>query len=262
VGDLALDMLALMRGSESSAARQRLKAAAHSVAQRIGFDVIRSESAIPALTTPAILRETGTTVVVDVGANSGQYGSKLRREGYRGRIVSFEPMASAFALLEEKADADPAWTCVRVAVGAAPGEATLHVTANSASSSLLSMGDETIGAEPATAVVADETVKVEPLDELVHDLLIGDDRVFLKVDVQGYEREVLEGAEETIRRAQAMQVELALVQLYEGQALIHELLGYLYDRGFDLVDLSPGFKDRRTGQLLETDALFRRRRPG
>jgi FkbM family methyltransferase len=262
VVDLRLDMLVPMRRSESNAARQRLKAAAHSVAQRIGFDVIRSESAIPALTTPAILRETGTTVVVDVGANSGQFGSKLRGEGYRGRIVSFEPMASAFALLAEKAAKDPAWTCVQVAAGAAPGEATLHVASNSASSSLLPMSGETIGAEPATATVAEEMVRVAPLDELVHDVLIGDDRVFLKIDVQGYEREVLEGAEETIRQVDAMQVELALVQLYEGQALIHELLSHLYDRGFDLVDLSPGFKDRRTGQLLETDALFRRRSPG
>jgi FkbM family methyltransferase len=193
-------------------------------------------------------------VVIDVGANGGQYATELRRHGFRGEIASFEPVETAFEHLAAAAADDPDWTCHRLALGATAGEAQINVASNLASSSLLEMEVGHQAGAPEVSIVRVETVAVSRLDDVLED----DRPCMLKLDVQGYEDRVLDGAPDTLARAQLLQCELSIAQLYSGQAPFRALIDRLDDAGFGLVDLDPFFYDRTDGRVLSLDALFAR----
>ena len=205
-----------------------------------------------------MIRKTGTTVVVDVGAGSGQFVGWLREAGYDGRIVSFEPVADAFARVQSRALEDSALSCFRIALSDRDGEAVIHRAANLWSSSLLPMTDRQEAAAPESAYLAEERVPLARLDSL--GLVQAEDRVYLKIDVQGTEAAVLEGAVGVLDRVVAVELELSLVELYKGQELLPTLYERLRNRGFALVWLGDAvFRDRESDEILTMDAIFVRR---
>ena len=111
-----------------------------------------------------LIAEQGIDAVVDVGANEGLFAKRLRDDGFSGRIVSFEPLSSAFALLASASADDPNWECVQLALGATTGEATLNVARNLASSSFLPMDSGLPEAEPRVAYVGKEECSLATLD--------------------------------------------------------------------------------------------------
>jgi FkbM family methyltransferase len=202
----------------------------------------------------ALLRE--VDAVVDVGANAGQYGELLRAGGYRGRLVSLEPVSEAYEELRRRAAADGAWEAVRVAVSDSDGELTLNVTDDSRSSSALPR-NERFADKPGWAPRESRTVPARRLDGLVDELLRPGERAFLKVDVQGYERQVLDGAGAALGRFDGIELELSVTALYEGQPSLAEMLPLLAERGFRPVSLDPILLDD-DGLLMELDGLFAR----
>ncbi|MGI8677596.1 MAG: FkbM family methyltransferase [Jatrophihabitans sp.] len=236
-----------------------LRRAAHRtklLAHRAGFDVTRETFKRHFV---RALQERGVDVVLDVGANVGQFGSALRRAGFAGSIVSVEPLAAAYARLTQAAAHDAGWTVLRAGVGADVGSLTMNVSANSVSSSVLPMLDRHTNAAPQSAYVATEDVSGTTVDELVkrHDL--APESTLLKIDVQGYELPVLRGAADTIDRFAAVRTEMSLVALYDGQALLPDLLAELDGHGFELWTLERGFVEPTTGRLLQVDGVFFRR---
>ena len=200
------------------------------------------------------MRDQAIDLVLDVGANQGQWARELRAEGYAGTLVSFEPFAGAFDRLREAAAGDDAWEARRLALGDSTGDAELHVAANAgASSSLLPMSETHVRAAPHAGIVGEERVPVSRLDDVA---LPAGERLFLKLDVQGAERAVLDGATETLPRVRVIECELSLVELYEGQALLAEQLARLSEAGFALWGLQPSFADQQSGRLLQADGLF------
>jgi len=197
-------------------------------------------------------------VVLDVGANSGRYGQELRRAGYRGRIVSFEPLREPFEVLARYAAADPLWKAMPYALGDHNGTATLNVAANAGeSSSILPMLPRHAEAYPAASYVATEDAQMRTLDSLAPAILTPQQRVFLKADVQGFERAVLNGAAATLDDGcVGLQLELSLVPLYEGGMLYREALDFAEQQGFSLMQVIPGFTDPRDGRLLQMDGVF------
>ncbi|RZI96477.1 MAG: FkbM family methyltransferase [Microbacterium sp.] len=192
-------------------------------------------------------------LVVDVGAARGGFAQEVRSFGYRGRIVSFEPLAEAFADLSVASAGDPAWQVRNRALGSSPGSAEINVASNSDSSSLLPMGDLHRAAAPQVDYVATQTITVARLDDE-----LGDDvarRPFLKLDTQGFEREVLEGGPDTLSRAAGLQLELSFVPLYAGGMLVDEAVSFAYDHGFVLAALETGFSDPG-GAVLQADGIF------
>ena len=147
--------------------RNRLRRAV----RRAGIDVVRyDEQHDAALRRAGQLRRRGVTVALDVGANDGLYGQALRRDGFRGRIVSFEPQRSAYERLSLAAATDPLWDCRPVAVGESAGEAVLNLAANSSSSSLLAMEERHSNAAPESRYVGTEAVPVVMLDDPICDV--------------------------------------------------------------------------------------------
>lgn len=207
-----------------------------------------------------LLRSEAIEVVLDVGANAGQYAQRLRSAGYAGRIVSFEPLSQAFATLERAAAHDPQWDTHRLALSDADGAAEIHVAANSWSSSLLDMGEQHLASAPESAYVSSEQIPTAKLDTIWDEVLGAGARPFLKLDVQGFEMHVLRGAEDHLNRLAGVQAELSLVHLYEGDSLWRDVVDHLEARGFELAGLEPGFEDPDSGRMLQADGIFLRRR--
>ena len=199
-------------------------------------------------------------LVLDVGANRGHYATELRANGYAGRIVSFEPLATAHAKLEDAARGDAGWQVApRMALGDADGEITIHVAGNSLSSSVLDMLPEHERAAPGSAYVASETVPLKRLDKVAGDFLKESRRALLKIDTQGYEERVLTGAQGMLDSVVAIQSELSLVPLYAGQPLFDEMRSKIEAIGFVLSAVFPGYVHEQTGQTLQIDGFFVRR---
>ena len=206
-----------------------------------------------------ILEDNGVTVVLDVGANRGQFASELRIGGFGGRIVSFEPLATACAALERAAADDPLWACRRLALSDTDGETELHVSENTVSSSLLELEARHLEAAPASRYVATERVRQARLATLAEELRLPGDGVYLKLDVQGSEAKALEGARPILPRVVAIETELSLVPLYRDQLLLREMLDFFDEAGYDPVSLEPAYADGRNGHVLQVDGIFLRR---
>ena len=195
--------------------------------------------------------------VLDVGANVGQFGSELRAVGYTGRIVSFEPQSDAHARLVVAARNDPSWDVApRAAVGSAVGEIEMNISENSVSSSALPILEAHTTSAPQSRYVRTERVPVIRLDDC--DLIDRTRRIFLKVDTQGFEQHVLDGATDLLGVVRGVQLETSLAPLYDGQADFHALIGQLRQAGFAPWYIDPAFQDRDTGRLLQADlTMFR-----
>ena len=194
--------------------------------------------------------------MLDVGAFAGQYVRELRTHGYRGRVVSFEPLAEARGQLCASAAEDPDWSVLDVALGDVDGISSLNVAGNSYSSSLLEMRSEHRQAAPGSAYVGRQEVRVVALDSVFASYRRPGDRVYLKVDAQGYEDRVLAGAASSLAAIQGVQLEMSLVTLYEGQMLYREMIQLMDAHGFSLMSLEPGFFDPASGRLLQMDGVF------
>jgi FkbM family methyltransferase len=203
-----------------------------------------------------LLASRGITLLLDVGANAGQFAEKARATGYHGRIVSFEPLSGPYAELSRISAADGDWEARRTALGEEDGTVEINVAANLTSSSVLPMGDRHLRSAPQSAYVGTETVSTARLDGLWEELARPGDRVWLKLDVQGYELHVLSGAEAVLDRIDVVQAEMALQHLYEGDSSWRELADWLEARGFRLAGLEAGFEDPDSGELLQADGIF------
>lgn len=204
-----------------------------------------------------VLDRLGIDLVIDVGANQGQYATDVRRSGYAGPISSIEPSSEQFARLQALAADDPGWSIHRLALGAEPGTATLNVAANEGkSSSLLAQKDLRFGTTDTMRYVGTETVEVDTLDHAAPQIAGTAQRILLKIDVQGLELEVIRGAGGLLPRVLAIETELALMPLYEGQPEWRVVVNALEERGYTLFALDPGYSDWDSGRLVEADVLF------
>jgi FkbM family methyltransferase len=203
-----------------------------------------------------MMRRLGINLVLDVGANDGSYAAEVRADGYEGRIWSFEPMREPFSRLDKLTTRDPLWKAINTGCGAVAGSATIHVAGNSYSSSLLPMVETHVLREPTSAYVAEETVSICSLDESVMPQLSPDDKLWLKIDTQGYEAEVLKGAQKLAANILALECELSLIPLYEGQMLIDQMLALIYAMGFRMVGVAPVFLEPETSYMLQVDGIF------
>ncbi len=233
--------------------KHRVVHGAKMIVHRAGFDVSREtfkRRFVHALAQHRI------DAVLDIGANSGQFGLALRRAGFAGRIVSVEPLQRAFDELERHAGTDPRWTVERRAVGDRPGTLTMNVSGNSVSSSALPILDRHTDAAPNSRYVGTEEVEATTVDDLVTRHALTPESTLLKIDVQGYEHPVLVGAGATLPRFAGVRTEMSLVPLYGGQTLMPDVLAHLAERGFELWMFEPGFVEPGTGRLLQADGVF------
>ena len=224
----------------------------------VGIEVHRFQPATsPLARLMAAFRAFDIDMVIDVGANEGQFAREIRAGGYSGGIVSIEPMASAHERLTQYSQGDSAWRVhPRCAVGADAGEIELNIAGNSVSSSVLSMLSAHSDAAPESVYKGKETVPLSTLDLIVPKYIAQTNALFLKIDTQGYEWQVLDGAKSILPKVRGILMEVSLVPLYEGQYLWQKSIDRLQAEGFVLWALEPVFVDSTNGRTLQMDALF------
>jgi FkbM family methyltransferase len=242
----------------SSQSNRKLKSRVRAAINQLGWDLARVDtSQSPSRQLARALSHLQIGLVLDVGANTGQYAQELRKGGYRQRIVSFEPLPAAYAQLLANTQGDPQWRVhPRCAVGNHAAEVLINVSQNSVSSSIRSMLPIHEQAEPNSKVVSQEAVELIALDSVFPQYAGDNAPVWLKIDTQGFEKEVLEGAALSLPRIRAVQLELSLVALYAGQETWEYFLSSMSRQGFLVWSFLPGFSDPRTGQTLQVDAVF------
>ena len=228
------------------------------IINRAGFDLHRfNHASTPFGLFTAAIQNFGIDLVIDVGANTGQFSGELRDGGFSGHILSFEPLSAAYQSLIQNSKGDDYWDVFpRCAIGDIDGEVIINVSKNSVSSSILPMLSSHHTAAPQSNYVAQEVTPIFKLDSVLPAKIMGFHSVLLKIDTQGFEWKVLDGATNILPQIMAIQMELSLVDLYDGQHLWLECIERLKNLGFSLWSLQPAFTDHKTGQTLQFDGLF------
>lgn len=225
-----------------------------------GYDLCRfTPTSHPLARRKRMLAFYAIDTVLDVGANAGQFALQLRRDlGYTKRILSFEPVSSAYELLKTSATGDPNWETFHCALGDNEGQQTINIAGNSFSSSLLDMLPAHERSAPESKYIGREVIEVKTLDSMFSALCKPGARVYLKIDTQGFESKVLKGAESSLAKIDLVQMELSLVPLYKDELLFSEMYQLMCEKGFGLVAVDSVFSDPGSGQVLQVDALFHR----
>ena len=195
-------------------------------------------------------------VVVDIGANRGQFSLLARGLNPVARIYAFEPLPEAAARYRTVFARDPGVTLHEAAIGTRTGQAAIHISRCDDSSSLLPITSTQAALFAGTKEVGTTMVKVAPLDEfLTPEQII--EPALLKLDVQGYELEALKGCETLLDRFAYAYVECSFMELYAGQALADEVVGWLQKRGFQLCGVY-NMSYYKGGRAVQGDFLFSR----
>ncbi len=204
-----------------------------------------------------LIKASGAGLVIDVGANEGQYALGLLSIREDLRIVSFEPLSSAHGALLHRPRRYGNWTVAeRTALGAGTGTARLFVSGNSQSSSLLPMQSAHLSAAPESAYIREETTPLDRLDRVASRFWDSSARLMLKIDTQGYETDVIAGAEGILRQVVGIQVEISFVSLYQGQMLAYDTIRQIEGMGFRLFAINNDFRDPDSHALLQANAFF------
>ncbi|QKV90785.1 FkbM family methyltransferase [Streptomyces sp. NA02950] len=206
-----------------------------------------------------VLEKYGVNCVFDVGANSGQYAKSLRRLGYTGRIVSFEPTKEAFAKLAAAAESDPQWWVYPFGLGRQDAAESIHVDWNTMNS-LLPPSDYGKGRYRRFAKTRTEEIEIRRLDGVMDKALadLAEPRPYLKMDTQGYDLEVFAGAGDRIGDFVGMQSEVAALQLYEGSPRMSEAIAVYENGGFEITGMYPVTREATTGRVVEFDCVMMR----
>lgn len=207
-----------------------------------------------------VIRHCEIDLVLDVGANRGQYVSMLRRRvGYRGKVISFEPVSSIHEHLLRKLGGDRNWSLQTCALGSEETEQPINVMELDVFSSFLTPAGELPDRfRIENKVQRTETVPVRTLTSFFERGLIpADKNIFLKMDTQGFDFEVMKGASEYLHRIRAVQTELSFHELYRNMPSWQEVTSFLYGAGFILAGLYEVCSENT--RLLEADGIFVRR---
>lgn len=223
--------------------------------EHLGVDAGRYDSTVRARR-EQILSESRADVILDVGGNVGQYALGLRRAGWRGPIISFEPMSAAFSALAAASIDDPDWRVERLALSNDEGEIEMLVTGRSVFATSVEPTSVMVQADPAAKPIGKETAPCMRLDKYAAEHHLLNRRLALKIDVQGAEQSVLAGAEKTLKSVQYLELELPLSQVYEGQWTLPESLEYLYDHGFEGCLVENLMRVSGTGRSLQMNMVL------
>jgi FkbM family methyltransferase len=225
------------------------------ILNKVGIDVVRFPN-IELKRRKVFLDYHQINKVLDVGANVGNYAVKLRDIGFKGQIISFEPLNDTYKKLEKKAKNDLNWSTLNIALGDFNGESEINIAGNIDSSSLLDMLPAHLNSAPQSKYIGKEKIFVKKLDDIFDEICKPVDCIYLKIDTQGFEKQILDGGKISLSKISAIQIEMSIIPLYKDSLTYLEMIDFLKKQNFELHLIESGFSDPLTGQLLQFDGVF------
>ena len=227
---------------------------------RYGFDIVRYPYRSQILKRRMqLISSYGINLIFDVGANIGQYAMQIRDIGYKARIVSFEPLTSAYKELKKNSNNDSLWDTVNIALGHDNYKSEINISVDSYSSSILDLLPIYAKVTPKSKYTGKQIILIRKIDKIIDKYYQKSDKLFLKIDTQGYESKVIEGAKNSMDKIIGIQLEMSIIPMYNGGLIFTETIDLLYSKGYVLMSLEPGFSDPNTGQLIQFDGIFFRK---
>jgi FkbM family methyltransferase len=220
------------------------------VARRFGWDIIKYHSFWDDIAKPR-----GFKTILDIGASDGSSAKALRARFPKAQIYSFEPLEDSYKQLVASMAGDEKFSALQVALGETQGETVIHRSASMASSSLLPMASLHKKLYPHSAAHTEETIRIERLDDALKGIHL-EKPLFIKIDVQGFERSVIKGGAEIIRTADVVLIENSFTTLYEGQALFGEIHDLLRQLEFVYRGRSETHYNATTKEPIYEDSVF------
>lgn len=231
------------------------------VAALFGYELIKTRKLNDTLEQHLanVIKQEAINLVIDVGANEGQFGRAIRRVGYAGRIASFEPLTFEFDKLRELSGVDPHWFAYKFALGGEDRTAEMNTFAASEFSSLRPINDYAKRRfRWRTKSTGTETIEMRKLTSVWADAakFIESPRALLKLDTQGFDLEVLAGARDALPHVRAIQAEISLKPIYEGAPHYLEALAEFERLGFEITGMYPVSRDKETLAIVEYDCVL------
>ncbi len=195
--------------------------------------------------------------IIDIGANIGQTHDNLRKWGFEGHIISVEPLPSLQDLLQGKAKKDPNWTVLPpLALGESNKDIEINISESSDMSSILPASDELLKALPKANAIETATIPMKTLDTLYDELQLENKNVFIKMDTQGYEMNILQHGLKALEKSVGLRLEMSLFEIYEGEALMSDIMFFLKEKGFNPHMIWDVFFSRKLNRQLQADGIF------
>jgi len=208
-----------------------------------------------------LLKAQNIDLIFDIGANKGQYAETMFSLGYRGRIVSFEPGISAHGILSARAAGNERWAVApRMALGSRREILDLYAFNRTDMNSLLAPTHDIFTSFPKLVEAEPERAQVERLDHVFDDFAKAADRILLKIDTQGSELAVLEGAAGCLHRIPLLQLEIPVVPVYKGAPSWMDILAPVHHGGFRPVLTSAGYFSKQINAQIDMDIIFLKQR--
>lgn len=228
-----------------------------------GYRLVREDKLVKISCAPGehlklLLENLGINHVLDVGANTGQYAQGLRNIGFSGKITSFEPVQSCYDALLKNSAEDDLWKVRHHALGERREQLDINVAEATTFSSFLPANAYAGRRYKRSHATHTETVQVERLDAIFDEITAPDDRVYLKLDTQGYDLQAFAGSAGCLNRILGMQSEISATPIYENMPDYLESLKVYQDAGFQLTGLYPIAWDKPTLRVIEFDCYMRK----
>jgi FkbM family methyltransferase len=226
---------------------------------RAGFDLVRTSNQHASYQDHLlnVLDRYKIDCIIDVGANTGQFGTGLRQLGFAGWIVSFEPVQAVFRELQEHAALDSRWLCHPLALGDCAQTKSINVYSSSMFSSFLDANDYAQGIWKSLREASKEQVEVRRLDEMFSELkqATGARNFMLKLDTQGFDRNAFAGAAGCVDEIRVLQSELSLIAVYSGMQNVYDTLNDFHRQGFFISGMYPINRDESLA-VIEYDCIL------
>jgi len=206
-----------------------------------------------------LFQQMGITHVIDIGANTGQFAESLYDFGYKGKVISFEPVKKAYEELLQRSRPYPNWTVAeRCAIGGTDGEIEINVSDDTVFSSILEIKDSYVSHNRKSQITRKEKTPLHRIDSVIKQYIPEEGAIImLKIDTQGYEKEVLDGAPETLKRAKGLKIEIPLYAIYENTRFeFYDIMDFAKGHGFQPYSFHVEGVDLDTGRVNTIDGVF------
>ena len=196
-------------------------------------------------------------LVIDIGASTGEYAKMLRRFGYDKYIFSIEPVSKSFKILNKNCSSDKKWLSKQFIISnQIENKIKINVSKDFDNSSILNSTELHLKNHKGAEFSYTEEIESKSLDQLLNDDVNIQKNMMLKIDTQGTESDILESGDTSLDKFKLIQVELSIQKLYSNQKLWTEVVQFMKEKGFDVWNIIPGYKQKDKGQLYQFDAIF------